>query len=268
MISLFKHIYRPAATLLGSAIAASTLVTTAFASHTWNGYHWARQNNPFVLKLGDNLSSAWDPILTTTSTDWSLANVLDTSIVAGGGRKNCRPTAGRIEVCNAKYGKTGWLGIAQIWADGNHITQGITKLNDTYFSMPAYNTTAWRNLVMCQEVGHTFGLDHQDEDFGNAPLGSCMDYSSDPLLNQHPNAHDYEELELIYTHVDTTTTVGSLSTPQAHSDIEDTDDPKQWGKVLRKDNKGRNAVFERDLGTGQKIFTFVFWTAEKGSDHH
>ena len=27
-----------------------------------------------------------------------------------------------------------------------------------------------------QEIGHTFGLDHQDENFSNANLGSCMDY--------------------------------------------------------------------------------------------
>lgn len=265
MIPSFKRTVR---LFLGGTLAASLLGTTAFATHTWSGYHWARESNPFVLKLGDNVSAAWDPILATTSTDWNLSTVLDTSIVTGQGRKNCRPTAGRIEVCNAKYGKTGWLGIAQIWANGNHITQGITKLNDTYFSMPAYNSTAWRNLVMCQEVGHTFGLDHQDEDFGNLPLGSCMDYSNDPTLNQHPNAHDYEELELIYAHLDTTTTVGSITSPQAQSDVEDTDGPKQWGKALRKDSKGRNAVFERDLGAGQKIFTFVFWTEEEGSDHH
>jgi hypothetical protein len=40
-------------------------------------------------------------------------------------------------------------------------------VNDTYFNTPKYDTSAWRNLVMCQEVGHTLGLDHQDEDFDN-----------------------------------------------------------------------------------------------------
>jgi hypothetical protein len=51
---------------------------------------------------------------------------------------------------------------------------------------------------MCQEVGHTFRLDHQDEKFNNVNLGTCMDYTSDPdgslngeLSNLHPNAHDY-----------------------------------------------------------------------------
>jgi hypothetical protein len=50
---------------------------------------------------------------------------------------------------------------------------------------------------MCQEVGHTLGLDHQDDVFDNPTLGTCMDYTSDPSTSQHPNRHDYEELELL-----------------------------------------------------------------------
>ena len=68
------------------------------------------------------------------------------------------------------------------------------KLNDTYFNTSTYNTEAWRNLVSCQEVGHTFGLDHQDENFNNPNLGTCMDYTNDPSSNQHPNQHDYDHL--------------------------------------------------------------------------
>ena len=60
---------------------------------------------------------------------------------AGRVRPAVNPTAGRMEVCNGSYGSTGWLGIAQIWlTSGSHITQATTKLNDTYFDTPAYNT--------------------------------------------------------------------------------------------------------------------------------
>lgn len=259
MTTYHKDVYHFSAVVSAALIAVSMFATAAYASHTWGNYHWARRSNPFTLKLGDNVSTTWDSYLQTTSSDWSVSSVLDTTIVAGQGRKNCRPTAGRVEVCNGKYGNNGWLGIAQIWVNGNHITQGVTKLNDTYFNSPTYNTPAWRNLVMCQEVGHTFGLDHQDESFGNTPLGTCMDYSSDPAPNQHPNAHDYEQLELIYAHLDSTTTVGSSTAPQTKNDIEGVDGQPQWGKVLRKDGRGRASLFEHDLGNGQKIFTFVFW---------
>src|SRR5688572_1046403 len=168
------------------------------ADHAWGNYHWARQSNPFTLKLGDNLSSSWDPFLVTTSNDWTTSNVLNTVIASGLGGKNCKPTSGRVEVCNKTYGNNGWLGIAQVWVSGGHITQGTTKVNDTYFNRATYNTPAWKNLVLCQEVGHTFGLDHQDENFDNTNIGTCMDYTSDPdgpVSNEHPNQHDYEMLE-------------------------------------------------------------------------
>ncbi|MBI3761599.1 MAG: hypothetical protein HY260_07020, partial [Chloroflexi bacterium] len=139
--------------------ALAAFPISASANHSWGNYHWARTSNPFTLKLGDNLSSNWDPYLATTSSDWSLSTVLDTTIVAGQAKANCRPSTGRVEVCNKTYGNNGWLGLAQIWASGSHITQGAVKVNDTYFNSPPYNTAAWRNLVMCQEVGHMFGLD-------------------------------------------------------------------------------------------------------------
>lgn len=251
-----------------AAIAATLFASTAYASHTWGNYHWARKANPFTLKLGDNVTTSWDSYLATTSSDWSVSTVLDTTVVTGQSNKNCRPTAGRIEVCNGKYGNNGWLGIAQIWISGDHITQGTTKLNDTYFTTAKYNTAAWKNLVMCQEVGHNFGLDHQDENFSNTPLGTCMDYSNDPVPNQHPNAHDYDQLVLMYTHLDTTTTVGSTTSPQAKNDVEDLSDKSAWGKAVSQDAKGRDNLFVKENGKGEKVFTHVFWTEEEEGHAH
>jgi len=242
-----------------SVLAAVGLALVAGATHSWGGYHWARTASPFTLKLGDNVSGAWDSYLGTSSADWSVSAVLDTTIVAGGtDPRRCKPTLGRVEVCNSKYGKNGWLGIAGIYVNGGHITQGYVKVNDTYFNTAYYNTPAWRNLVLCQEVGHTLGLDHQDEDFYNTPLGTCMDYSADPALNQHPNQHDYDMLEEIYAHLDSTTTVGASALSGKRADI-DPSDQKEWGKELRKSKDGRVSLHERDLGNGHKLFTFVFW---------
>jgi len=243
--------------LVWTALALVVSASSLQANHSWGNYHWARTSNPFTLKLGDNVSSAWDGYLATTSSDWSDSIVLNTTIVAGQAKgRNCRPTSGRVEVCNAAYGNNGWLGVAQIWVSGSHIAQGTVRVNDTYFNTSTYNTTAWRNLVMCQEVGHTFGLDHQDENFNNPPLGTCMDYSSDPEPNQHPNAHDYEQLETIYAHLDSTTTVGLA--PPAMNEI-DFATPAQWGRLIRTSHGGRTAVYELDFGRGHKVFTFVIW---------
>jgi hypothetical protein len=238
---------------LVALISLLLISPSALASHSWGNYHWARTTNPFTLKLGDNLTASWDPYLVTTSHDWSLSSVLDTAIVAGKSNpKNCRATSGQVEVCNSKYGNNGWLGIAQIWTNGDHIVQGVTKVNDTYFSTAKYNTVAWKNLVMCQEVGHNFGLDHQDEIFDNANLGTCMDYTNNPETNQHPNQHDYDELTLIYSHLDTVNTVSQTTASIANGNFENRSD---WGRELK--NNGHVAKYERDLGFGRKLFTFV-----------
>jgi hypothetical protein len=234
---------------------------TANANHSWGGYHWARTANPFTIKLGNNLTSNWVPQLVAASADWSLSSVLDTVVVAGStNSKTCKGILGKVEVCNSKYGNNGWLGIASIWASGSHITQGTVKMNDTYFNTAKYNKPEWKNFVMCQEIGHTFGLDHQDENFGNLNLGTCMDYTNDPTTNQHPNLHDYAMLETIYEHLDSNTTV-SQSTATNNQDI-DHSDASTWGKQIRTTSDGRGALYEREVGKGNKIFTFVIWATE------
>ena len=247
-------------TLFASAFifSMSGLGNMALANHSWGNYHWARTSNPFNVKLGDNLTSAWDPYLATASTDWSQSVVLDTTVVTGQSNpKNCRATAGRVEVCNSKYGNNGWLGIASVWANGDHITQGTVKLNDTYFNTTKYNTPAWKQLVLCQEVGHAFGLDHQDEVFTNTNLNTCMDYTNSPDSNQHPNQHDYEMLETIYSHLDTVTTVAATkSTGNLQDNFES---PADWGKAIRTSTGSNPSLYMRDLGNSNKVFTFVIW---------
>lgn len=259
-------------TLAVAAACAFVILSSSgsSANHSWGGYHWARTSNPFTVKAGDNVDANWDEYLNTAISDWTASDVLNVTKVAGGTRpKNCRATSGRIEVCNARYGSNGWLGLAQIWVSGVHITQAVTKLNDTYFNTATYNTAAWRRLVSCQEIGHDFGLDHQDETFDNPNLGTCMDYTNDPdgtifgqASNEYPDAHDYQELDTIYKHLDSTTTIGATtlpsSVPAAMRDLEP-EGPGQWGRLVRSNANGRLQIYELDFGNGNKIVTEVFW---------
>ena len=250
-----RIVRRLSAALLLTVLVGTGLPGSADASHSWNGYHWARRANPFTLQLGNNVSAVWEPYLAATSSDWSASAVLDTMIVGGSaGSRVCRPRAGRVEVCSYRYGQNGWLGLAQVWVSGSHIIQGAVKMNDTYFRLARYNTRALRNQVMCQEVGHTLGLDHQDE--SGASLGTCMDYSNDPTPSQHPNQHDYEQLGTIYSHLDGTTTVGGAAPSATSGELER---PSQWGKPIRHRADGRPGLFVRDYGRGGKVFTFVVW---------
>lgn len=244
--------------LVAAPITALAMMAPAQASHSWNGYHWARTSNPFTLKVGDNVSSTWDSYLNTAITDWSKSSVLDLTKVTGAPRGRCRPTAGRIEVCNSTYGNNGWLGLASINVSGKHITAGTSKLNDTYFNTAKYNTSAWRNLVMCQEIAHDFGLDHQDEDFGNPNLGTCMDYTDDPSTNQHPNAHDYAQIEQIYAHLDDTSTIdaGAKALPEV------ADAPSSWGRLVAGSRASGRSTYVRNFGHGQRVVTHVLWARQ------
>lgn len=189
-------------------------VPAAALTQSWSGYHWAR-TGPLQIALGDNVSSVWDPYLSLAATDWSQADNIDFRVQAGvSAPATCSASYGSVQVCNANYGATGWLGIANVWTtSAKHITQATVKLNDYYFSQARYDTAAFRQFVTCQEVGHTLGLTHTNEVFTNLNTGSCMDYTNDPsglrgtngtLANTRPNSVDFRALADNYNHLDST----------------------------------------------------------------
>lgn len=85
-----------------------------------------------------------------------------------------------------------------------------------------------------------------------------MDYTNNPVGNEHPNQHDYDELAIIYSHLDSSTSVGQTLPPSAMNDI-DLEGPGQWGRVVGESNSGRTQVYELDFGGGHKILTRVIW---------
>lgn len=255
-------------------LASATLLwlpVATEANHSWGNYHWERESNPLSLDLGENVSSTWSGYLPSANADWNASSVLSNSVVAGDANiKNCRPPDGRIEVCSDAYGNNGWLGLAQIWVQGGHIQKGSVKVNDTYFDTPTYDTIAWRNLVMCQEVGHMFGLAHQDENFDNPNRGSCMDYTSDPSTNQHPNQHDYNQLDIIYGHADSADGGGGKGPPWERGrparppamEVLELEGPGQWGELVSGSRERGAATYILDFGNGFAVVTFVTWLPE------
>jgi hypothetical protein len=233
------------------------------ASHSWNGYHWIRTTNELTVPVGDNVNATWDGYLNTAIADWNQSTVINSPKVAGsaGDPKKCSAIAGTIQVCNAAYGQRGWLGIATIWLSNGHISQGTTKLNDTYFAMARYNTPTWRQLVTCQEVGHNYGLGHQDEDFNTDNTNSCMDYTNLPAGNEHPDAHDYQQLLAIYNHLESGQSIGG---GRGASGVASGDDVSEWGRAVHFDRQGRPDYFVQDLGNGERKVTHVLWAIGEG----
>jgi hypothetical protein len=188
--------------------------------------------------------------------DWDDASVMNVAKEAGDSslktRKRCATVTGKVRACNAAYGNNGWLGVAQIWAKGSHIVKGTAKMNDFYLASPSYTATN-RQHVICQEIGHLWGLDHQDE--SGADLNTCMDYSN-ALDNPHPNVHDYEQLDIIYNHLDGSSTVAALPAGFAHADVRA---QANWGKQVFTAADGRSAIFVRDFGRDLRVVTHVIW---------
>ena len=280
-------------TITRAALIASVAITfsaPAGATHAWSNYHWAKTGSTLSLKVNKAITSAWTTSVNTAIGDWNGKSVLsltNQNAPSGTSAKRCSPITGQILVCNDSYGNRGWLGIASINIDSsNHITTGTTKLNDSYFNTAAYNKPEWRALVACQEIGHDFGLGHQDEAFGNANVGSCMDYTNAPAggtvggfnygpSNEHPNTHDTQQLNSIYNHTDSYTTTGAATNfgirqvgqAGASEPMAPGDTAREWGSAIHRDGKGRPDMFVRPLPGGGKMLTHVFWALEaKGTE--
>lgn len=239
---------------IGAALLAAPLA--AQGSHAWGSYHWARTSNPLAITVVDSVSSDWDDNLQVAVADWAQSKVLAPTIATGDDslktRKRCAASSGVVRVCNAPYGNNGWLGLAQIWVSGGHITQAVAKMNDSYLATSRYSETN-RQHVMCQEVGHDWGLGHQDE--SGADLNTCMDYSR-ALDNPHPNAHDYEQLEAIYSHLESAAPAARMPKGFANADVHA---QAAWGTKVQESANGRSAIFVRSFGDGNLVVTHVTW---------
>lgn len=280
------------ATFFALAATLALPASMASANHSWrdgagNPYRWAKTNIP----LRDSVTTTWDAHLARADLDWSCSSVLNGSTCAGypirtsvtprnSNPRTCKPLDGEVEVCNATYGSTGWLGIAQIWTSGGYIVKGAVKLNDTYFNTATYNKAAWRRFVTCQEVGHTLGLTHDNEAFEDNNNGTCMDYTNDPdgdataandpegdgdqvvlagygPSNEHPNTHDYDQLTAVYGASATVSSGAKVTAP----DVDGGNSPAEWGRAVAFTRDGRGRVYERVVGPGRKVITHVLWAS-------
>jgi hypothetical protein len=256
-------------------VAMAALPISAGARHAWGKYHWARTANPFTLRVIDSMTTDWDDNLDQAMADWSQSTVLDLTKEAGNTdtatRQNCVAVQGKVHSCNYTYGTTGWSGLAQIWlTTGNHIIQGTAKMNDTYLANAAEVS---KQHVICQEIGHDWGLDHQSET--GADLNTCMDYA-DAFDNPSPNQGDYDQLLCIYDpaykgltltagphrcrgtgHLDNFNSMTSNAQMPAGFANANVHAQDNWGEKV--EDNGKFAVFVRDFGGGYKIVTFVTW---------
>ena len=273
--------------VLSLSFAVAVLVTVPlFASHGWSNYHWPRSTAeasiPIYRSLTTTTYANWpDHLQKSTFGDpnnpnsytrrgWNDSSVLALTIYSSytdsTTRYNCSPPSQAIRVCNYPYGSTGWAGLAQVWPDSNgHITKANTKVNDTYFGSGSYVT--WQRHVMCQEVGHDFGLGHTSEN--GTSQNTCMDYyrntSNSDWQSTGPNQHDFDQLKTQH-HASTLPGAGDLfmeglraGGPFADSDL---NAPWQWGTPIEWSPDGQPVTYLLDPTPtpGDEMITYVTWS--------
>jgi hypothetical protein len=129
---------------------AATLLIVGLAGNAAEAKRWGcwiqADRNVRIRNTASNASAA--------VSDWNNLTILNLSSVSSGEE---------TYVFNANSGNTGWGGLARITNySGCTILRATAQLN-TYYS---WTSNAARG-VHCQEVGHTFGLDHSND-------GGCM----------------------------------------------------------------------------------------------
>lgn len=190
-------------------ICNSTAAASVANPRSWNNYTWGREAN-LTIQLVNNTSAQWTPFLQTAANQWSSATNIDYEVVPGPAIDSsvCSPAYGVVEVCSADYGKTGWLGLTNVYTSGGHIVMATVKYNDYYPSTSAfYSAAEWYTNTSCHELGHVLGLTHQDPTKNNANSGSCMDLTNSPtgkksgygpISDLEPGLMDFAALEDIY----------------------------------------------------------------------
>jgi hypothetical protein len=238
-----------------AVLAVGPVVTQTLASGEFNGAHWARTTNILKLDLGNELSGDWNKYLKRAANEWSESKVVDLDIVGSPG--GCEMERGRVEVCNGSYRNENWLGLTIADIRDRHIYRAAVLMNDYYFDQSRYDRTDAKRHTMCQEVGHSMGLDHRYSK-------TCMnDREIFGRAYDSPSNADYRELEQLYDHQDRDSTVdsaGAASTSAAAEPAEPVDaalveDAVRKAKAAR-DGKGEATVVE-DLGGGRSRLIHV-----------
>lgn len=156
----------------------------AWASHRWGCWKYRDYNINWYNGGTGDYYNIYNEEAKTDSNAWSPYTDVFLNPTGSG-------TTDHINAYNGAYGATGWLGIAEIRSySGCTIFNGRARLNQTYLDNGSYTRTNKKH-VACQEVGHLFGLGHNQ--------GSSTTCMNDTILSApYPNTHDRDLVNSIY----------------------------------------------------------------------
>jgi len=147
------------------------------------------------LQVLNACTEDWDIYLETAVNDWNESPSLDLTVVRVDIDRKCYSIRGKLKVCNDDYGVTSWVGVNEVIIENGFIIASTARMNENYM---AKASAAKRQYTMCHEIGHGLGLPHTDENFFNADLGNCLDYTNNPEKNKQPDQMNFNTLIGMY----------------------------------------------------------------------
>ncbi len=133
---------------VAGALLIAGLAGQAAQAHQWGC--WIQADRNVKIRNASGGTQGQNAI-----NDWNSMTILNISAVSSGEE---------TYVFNANSGATGWGGIARIVNySGCTILRATAQVNTYYYSATSNSARG----VHCQEIGHTFGLDHSND-------GGCM----------------------------------------------------------------------------------------------
>ncbi len=138
---------------IGLLLTADLVMATVASAHQWSNFHWNRYGSSVTILVRN--TAQYRTEASQAINDWNNNTILDIPQV---------DYHTDISVFDGNYGDTGWAGLAEISYSSNngHLTHGHARLNYYYPS-----SSTFKQGIFCQEIGHTFGLDHAND-------GGCM----------------------------------------------------------------------------------------------
>jgi hypothetical protein len=169
------------ALLVVALVVVNTAMVPATTSmHRWWQWHWHRSNlNVWVY--GSHVTQT-----RAAMADWSNNTDINLTEVT---------SHNHISAWGQNFGDTGWGGLASIessswdwhcwwWCE---VTHAHARFNSFYSGTNNW----WAQGVQCQEIGHTFGLDHDN-------TGGCMGLGYWAGQGNTSSAHSRGDINAMY----------------------------------------------------------------------
>ena len=186
-----------------------------------------RQRKGLELTILNACTEDWYSFVTRAVDDWNLSASLDLHLKTVDPESSCIGVRGKMKICNGDYGLTSWVGVNEVILENGYIVLSTARMNEKYMSS---STKAKKQYTMCHEIGHGLGLPHTDENFLNADLGNCLDYTNSPENNLEPGEVNFLTLLEMYGTIPGK--LSDFSTSQISSnkevDIFDSNNAKLW----------------------------------------